>query len=641
MVVAVSATPNPNSKVPSRGQSPKRPPLLPSEANNGVVGPRRPKSRDVTSRYLSSSKSSCSTNSSASSYSSSSSSSSSSRRCPSPIVSRTVPVTPMPPPSAAIKRSQSVERRRPATPRPNTPGNSAEMSSAARLLVTSTRSLSVSFPGESCSVPISKTKPAPMPASPANKVSGSGKGTPERRKATPGRDQTENSRPIDQHRWPARSRELNSLTKSVDYTAEKKKLGGSASVVRALQQSMIDESSKASITGRLKVQSTKTDPAKEVQLVTDTNSAPVSATTSDLVASDAESVSSGSTGGGPRGIIGPARFWQETSNRLRRLPEPVSPVSRNKTFSKLVASPKPNSLKKSFTDSPISSPRGVSSTRGLSSPLRGGVRPASPSKSLISSASSPSRGMQSPSRTRNGVASKLNNDLITTPSILSFAAEARRGKVGENRILDAHILRLLYNRHMQWRFVNARAEAAMASQKVTAEKGLYDAWVTTSKFRHSVRNKRLELQLLQQNLKLHSILKGQMSYLDDWDFIDQDHSSSLSGAVEALEASTIRLPVVGVARGDVQNVKDAISSAVDVMQAMASAICSLLTKVDQVNPLVAELANITAEERVLIHQCKDLLSTLTAMQVKDCSLRTHVLQLRHACTLKSDNTMKS
>ncbi|KAF5207036.1 hypothetical protein FRX31_003378 [Thalictrum thalictroides] len=45
--------------------------------------------------------------------------------------------------------------------------------------------------------------------------------------------------------------------------------------------------------------------------------------------------------------------------------------------------------------------------------------------------------------------------------------------------------------------------------------------------------------------------------------MDRDYSSSLSGAVEALEASTLRLP--GGARADIQNVMDAIGSAVFVM----------------------------------------------------------------------------
>lgn len=36
----------------------------------------------------------------------------------------------------------------------------------------------------------------------------------------------------------------------------------------------------------------------------------------------------------------------------------------------------------------------------------------------------------------------------------------------------------------------------------------------------------------------------QMIYLEEWSLVDKEHSSALSGAIEALKASTIRLPVV-------------------------------------------------------------------------------------------------
>jgi type III secretory pathway component EscU len=39
-----------------------------------------------------------------------------------------------------------------------------------------------------------------------------------------------------------------------------------------------------------------------------------------------------------------------------------------------------------------------------------------------------------------------------------------------------------------------------------------------------------------------------MLYLEELALIDQDYSHSLSGAIEALQASTLRLPVVGGAR---------------------------------------------------------------------------------------------
>ncbi|GFY90048.1 QWRF motif protein [Actinidia rufa] len=103
--------------------------------------------------------------------------------------------------------------------------------------------------------------------------------------------------------------------------------------------------------------------------------------------------------------------------------------------------------------------------------------------------------------------------------------------------------------------------------------------------------------------------------LEDWAFFNQDHSVSLLGAIEALKASTLRLPVVGGAIADVQSVKDAIGSAVDVMQAMSSSIYSLLSKVEELNSLVNELAKVIAKERALLEQCKDFLSMLAALQV--------------------------
>ena len=99
-----------------------------------------------------------------------------------------------------------------------------------------------------------------------------------------------------------------------------------------------------------------------------------------------------------------------------------------------------------------------------------------------------------------------------------------------------------------------------------------------------------------------------MTYLDDWAVLERDHIDAVSKAVEDLEASTLRLPVTGGAmvcvagrilffffiteetmtsllcftllQSDIEHLKVAICQAVDVMQAMASAICSLLSQVN-------------------------------------------------------------
>ncbi|KAF9687505.1 hypothetical protein SADUNF_Sadunf02G0100600 [Salix dunnii] len=659
MVAAVSTPINPKTTSTTRttqNQNPARPPLLPSDPDNALA-PRRPKSREVSSRYMSSS---------SSSTSASASTTSTSKRCASPSISRrTAMMTSTPSTASAINRSQSVERRRPATPRTNSLDlrigntncggvNSGEMTNAQRMLITSTRRLSVSFQGESFSFQVNKAKPTPSPISVR-------KGTPERRKATtpiPTRraDQVENSRPIEQHRWPGRFRQLNPMTRrSTDCTDDTKKLAGSEvnfNVVRALQNTMADNNNnkntmRSSIESRLSSDSSTIDSTKPINV----NGSNVHS--EHPLASDTESVSSGTTsessgnavgvaGQGERGFIVPARFCQETNSRIRRQQDPGSPGSRNNglkgpTPAKLIAP------KKFGSDSPVSSPKGVVNSRGHMSPIRGGtLRPGSPSKFGISStaALSPMRGM-SPSRVRNAVGGVVSSNLSNvnnTPSILSFSADIRRGKVGEKRIVEVHLLRIFHNRWLQYRFINARADSALSDQRLNAKKSLYNAHISTSKLCESVRAKRAELQWLRQNVKLISILKEQMACLEELALIDQDYSCSLSGAVEALQASTLRLPIVDGARGDVQNLKDAICSAVDVMQAMASSICLLISKVTlfsashsfsvgEVNSLVVELEKLTQKERNWLYQCKDLLSTIAALQVRESSLSTHILQL--------------
>ncbi|KAL2995951.1 hypothetical protein AAZX31_10G245800 [Glycine max] len=600
----------------------------PLTSSNGTI-PRRPKGRQVSSRYMSHSPSPSSTTTTTTTTSTSTSTSttsSSSRRFPSPLLSHsTNSSTPLLP-----KRSQSVDRRR---PRPATP-----LPEAAKLLVTSTRSLSVSFQGEAFSLPVSKTKAASATPTPRKAA------TPERRRATPVKG--ENSRPADQHRWPARTRHVDHLSKSVDIIDNKKKVVGNGNgngfgkVVRALQQSMVVEGEKRRASfdglGGLSLDLGKAELLKG-NINANNHNHNKSSLASDLTASDTDSVSSGSTSGAhdssgaakgtkePRGIVVSARFWQETNSRLRRLQDPGSPLSTSPA-SRIGVPNRNAQLKRYNSDGPMLSPR------TMASPVRGNVnaRPASPSK--LWAGSSPSRGV-SPARVRSTVASSINSGSGNTPSILSFSADVRRGKIGEDRIFDAHTLRLLYNRYVQWRFVNARADATFMVQKLNAERHLWNAWVTISELRHSVILKRIKLVLMRQKLKLTSILKGQISYLEEWALLDRDHSTSLLGATEALKASTLRLPVVEKAIADVPNLKDALGSAVDVMQAMASSIYSLSSKqVEETNCLVAEILKVTSKERFLLEHCKEFLSSLAAMQVKDCSLRTHMLQLSRVPT---------
>lgn len=128
----------------------RRPPLTPSDNSNAAVASsRRPRNKEIASRYLSSytaSPSPSPTPSTSSSYSSPST-----RRFPSPTVSsRSVP-------TPHQRRSSSVDRSRPST------ASTTTSTSSTITTTTTTRSLAVSFQGGSFFYQTSRAKPTPTP----------------------------------------------------------------------------------------------------------------------------------------------------------------------------------------------------------------------------------------------------------------------------------------------------------------------------------------------------------------------------------------------------------------------------------------------------------------------------------------------
>ncbi|GMJ06829.1 QWRF domain containing 2 [Hibiscus trionum] len=558
--------------------------------SNGSSVTRKPKGKQVSSMYLSPSSSPATMNASSTSK-------------PAPMTVSLLP-----------KQSRSVDRRRPGGQLSQGNNvNAVELPAVNKMMITSRRSLSVSFQGEAFSLPFSKIK-----AQEGSNLTRTA--VPESCRASPVRDHGENSKPVD----PGKTRNGNSgsnpLSSSLNYGIDRKAFRSHA---------MLDDSSsrRVSFDGP-SARRLSLDFGGAAEMLKEDDKPKPNAVSCDLTASDTDSVSSGSTNSGmqecvasgllkgrslPLNIGVSARFWQETNSRLRRLQDPSSPFCAS-TGSRIGGSAKFSQSKRFSSDGAMPSLW---------------TRPASPSKLWTPSASSTSRGLSS-ARVRNAVGGQMIGNSINTPLNLSFSVDIWRGKNGEDRIVDARVLRLLYNRYLQWRFANAKADATFMTQKLSAEKYLWSARMTTSDLRHSVTLKRIKLLLLRQKLKLTSILKGQIAHLEAWTLLESDHSSSLLGVTEALKASTLRLPIVRIAIADIQDLKNAVSSAGDVMQAITSSICALSSKVEEMNSLVAKLASETTKERVLLEQCKDYLSALAALQVKDCSLRTHIIQLNHA-----------
>ncbi|CAL9211822.1 AUGMIN subunit 8-like [Musa acuminata AAA Group] len=568
-------------------------PLLPSKKNNDISATCKPK--NVASRYKSGISSTPVLTPS------------SPRRHPSPNASHTSPA----PAVSLPKRPQSAERRRPTTPSsrfsaPSSPSSSSTPSSPSsrsttpahdmvaeihsttwRLLSNRTpdglwpsmRSLSSSFQSESPIISVSKKEKVVVNSSektiksPANIVI--------ERKRTPLRgrnssDQSENSKPLD-----------NSNARVIDQCRWPGILGGRSSA-NGLSRS-VDLSDRSSRSASLTVASRGVSPKR-------TNPSSDSATR--VPQPSLSEVT--------------ARVFNDGGGRAEQCVKSV------------VKSSSQISMRYSSV---------TRSNKTQSSPVPGLRSLSSPSKVLSTSTSSyTARGMSSPSRTRPSTpvssSSNVTSRMVGTSSVLNYSVDVRKGKKNRNHIEDAHQLKLLYNANLRWCFVNARADKTLLVQKMKTENVLHSVWNRISKLHDPVILKRIDVQRLQLEMKLRIILKEQMAYLERWVALEREHCSSLSGAVEALNASTLRLPITGGAKAAVVDVKNAVSSAVDVMQAMGSSIAHLLSKVEGTKSLVSELSTIAAREKSMLDDCRDLLASTAAMQVQESSLRTHIIQLK-------------
>ncbi|XWS60109.1 hypothetical protein CRYUN_Cryun07bG0006200 [Craigia yunnanensis] len=91
-----------------------------------------------------------------------------------------------------------------------------------------------------------------------------------------------------------------------------------------------------------------------------------------------------------------------------------------------------------------------------------------------------------------------------------------RQKVSPVQEEEYHRFRVYYNRMLQWRFVNARAEVARAAVKIDAQDKLFDVLLRIIKIRNSTLEKRILLQKLIHEIKLHQIVGPQLCVLNEW-----------------------------------------------------------------------------------------------------------------------------
>ncbi|KAJ3698308.1 hypothetical protein LUZ61_002013 [Rhynchospora tenuis] len=214
------------------------------------------------------------------------------------------------------------------------------------------------------------------------------------------------------------------------------------------------------------------------------------------------------------------------------------------------------------------------------------------------------------------------------PPGIRGALEVQKLKKGKRIEEDAHSLKLLNNRLMQLQFMNAKAEMATKARMHVMEKELCGASVGISELRDRVNEKRIQLDCLKREMRLNSILRSQMDYLDDWDTVERDQDESLSGIITALQNASVRVPVGGGVKADALEMKEALSHAIKALEPLSGCIQKFVPMAEEMDKTALDLAKVMANEKELVEECGNLLALAHNLQVKESSLRGTLIQLK-------------
>ncbi|KAK4353885.1 hypothetical protein RND71_026079 [Anisodus tanguticus] len=208
--------------------------------------------------------------------------------------------------------------------------------------------------------------------------------------------------------------------------------------------------------------------------------------------------------------------------------------------------------------------------------------------------------------------------------VLKFFKQKKVSPVLEE---DFHQYRLMNNRLVQWRFVNARAEASMAAVKRVAQKKLFNVWLRISIMRNFTAEKKIQVQKLKHDIKINRIMNSQGHLLREWQRLELKNSEAVGRVARKLSAVSLCLPLVDGAEAKVTLVYEAVITAEEVMDGIQDFIMNMQWQVEQSCYLLTQLIVILKHEKEFLEELENHIKTVDSLEVEEETLRVHCIQL--------------
>ncbi|XP_024995326.1 QWRF motif-containing protein 3-like [Cynara cardunculus var. scolymus] len=267
----------------------------------------------------------------------------------------------------------------------------------------------------------------------------------------------------------------------------------------------------------------------------------------------------------------------------------------------------------------------------------------SPNKSTLKTAmkranslSSSSEWESSPSRFGSPSFSSSKPPSSTKKNLLHMGLDLIKGKKGGSRLgLDTrkymiesvHQLRLLQNSWMQWRYVNARAQAVHQNLAAECENKLSCTRESMTRLRQSVVQKRLQLQKEKLDMKLNLILHSQTKMLEAWEKIETRHSVDVSIMKDYLHTVVCMIPLIEGAKVDLESTSMAFQHTSHMVATIKSMLSSISPKAHETISTLSELAEVVAREKLLLEECFEHLRVISTLEIQERNLRCSIIAM--------------
>ncbi|XVF66889.1 hypothetical protein PTKIN_Ptkin10aG0074600 [Pterospermum kingtungense] len=311
------------------------------------------------------------------------------------------------------------------------------------------------------------------------------------------------------------------------------------------------------------------------------------------------------------GIEVSSKYLQEVTsrNRSRGLTSDLNilnPVSAD-------SSPKMNkkfSIKNVIRRTNSLTGHGSGTSQWALSPGRSGSPPMSVENKVKPTSFSSLKPPTSPSKAR-GVEKLLNLGLMD----LFKSRKPSALQVGSADVESVHQLRLIYNRSIQWRYANAKADAVNKSINNQVENYLLFGWNSLMKLQHSVIQKKLKLQKEKLQMKMDFILQSQMKALECWSEMEREHLLAISKTKECLHSVVCKVPLIEGAKFDAHSASMALRHAFDLTASIKSMLTSFSPRNEKTQELLSELAKVVKQEKLLVEECLELFRMISILEV--------------------------